>query len=191
MLCAKDNNSRIPMKTHSSSPSQIFRISALLPLGVAIAAALLTPPLHAGAIDSLVITENSSTSLTAILNGTTSLSVTPHGTDNWSIALNGVGGNAAFWTEPDNANFINFVSFSPNFPNQLTVQSDFPHSGGGLPDGTPVGNAFTLNGGLLSVTFFDKGDVAAAPDTGSTFGLLALALAALVGATPRRALRLA
>ncbi len=36
---------------------------------VAIAAALVTQPMRAGAIDTLVITENSSTSLTAILNG--------------------------------------------------------------------------------------------------------------------------
>ena len=60
-------------------------------VGVAITAALVTQPMRAGAIDTLVITENSSTSLTAILNGN-SLPVTPNGADHWTIALAGVSG---------------------------------------------------------------------------------------------------
>ena len=51
--------------------------STLIPLAIAIVAALVTQPVHATAINTLVITENSSTSLTALLNGTTSLTVTP------------------------------------------------------------------------------------------------------------------
>ncbi len=48
----------------------------------------------------------------------------------------------------------------------------------------------TSNGGPISVTFFDNGDAATAPDTGSTFGLFVLALTALFGATRFRAPRL-
>jgi hypothetical protein len=43
---------------------------------IAITAALVTQPMRAGTIDTLVITEFSSTSLTAVLNGTTFLNVT-------------------------------------------------------------------------------------------------------------------
>ena len=52
---------------------------------IAVTAVLVTQPMRAGALDSLVITENSSTSLTAILNGTTSLTVNPISADNWFI----------------------------------------------------------------------------------------------------------
>ena len=45
-------------------------------LMIAITAALVTQPMRAGTIDTLVITEFSSTSLTAVLNGTTFLNVT-------------------------------------------------------------------------------------------------------------------
>jgi hypothetical protein len=38
---------------------------------MSVTAALVTQPMRAGVIDTLVITENSSTSLTAILNGDT------------------------------------------------------------------------------------------------------------------------
>ena len=38
---------------------------------------------------------------------------------------------------------------------------------------------------------FDKGDVAAAPDTGTTLGLLSLSVVALLGATRLRFLQLA
>jgi hypothetical protein len=48
------------------SKSTLKMLPALM---IAITAALVTQPMRAGAIDTLVITENSSTSLTAILNG--------------------------------------------------------------------------------------------------------------------------
>jgi hypothetical protein len=148
-------------------------------LMIAITAALVTQPMRAGAIDTLVITELSSTSLTAILNGTTSLTVNPSGADLWSIDLGApVSGVAHFWTEPDAAGFVNVVFSEPGLPNRLFVQSDFEHSGG-IADGTPDTTSFTLNGQILSVTFKDLGDVATVPDTGTSFSLFGLSLMGL------------
>ena len=75
-----------------SSPT----LKILPALMIAITAALVTQPMRAGAIDTLVITELSSTSLTALLttpSGTTSLTVTPDpfaAADIWFIALLGI-----------------------------------------------------------------------------------------------------
>jgi hypothetical protein len=168
-----------------------MKMKAILLLAIASAAALVTQPVRATAIQTLVITEFSSTSLTALLNGTTSLTVTPIGADDWSIALTGVGGFHNNWVEPDAAGFINGVSFSIVQPDQLFVVSDFSNSSGGLANNTADTSDFTLNGVELDVTFNDKGDVAAAPDTGSTLGLLSLSVIALLGATRFRSLRLA
>ena len=155
---------------------------------IAITAALVTQPMRAGAIDTLLITENSSTSLTALLttpSGTTSLTVTPGLADRWTIALTGISGlggfdTAASWTEPGAAGKVNLVDFETVNPNLLVVRSDSPSPvGGGLPDGTPDTTTFTLNGNPLSVTFFDKGDAATVPDTGTTFSLFGLSLTGL------------
>ena len=177
----------------------MFKPSTLIPLAIAIAAALVTQPVRATAIQTLVITEFSSTSLTATLNGTTSLPVTFNGADFWSIALVGVSGlpgvssSTGDWLEPDAAGFLNTVLVDPTvFPNQLLVESDRgPGFTNGLADGTPDTTDFFLNGSQLSVTFFDKGDVAAAPDTGSTLGLLSLSVVALLGTSRLRFLQLA
>jgi hypothetical protein len=174
----------------------------LLPaLMIAIAAALVTQPMRATAIDTLVITEFSSTSLTATLttsSGTTSLGVTPFGADQWFISLAGVSTltGSPFtqsWFEPGAAGFVNEVSFNQRlFPNQLFVRSDLgPGFTNALTDGTADTMHFFLSGSLLSVTFFDKGDVATTPDTGSTLGLLSLSVVALLGATRLRFLQLA
>lgn len=69
-------------------------------------------------------------------------------------------------------------------PSDVVGQSPLPN-GGTLTAGTD-----NLDGGSIQMTFRDRGDVASAPDTGSTFGLLALALAALAGASRLRYLRL-
>jgi len=119
--------------------------------------------------------------------------VTNNFADNWTIALTGIFGTGQFWFEPDAAGFLNTVLVDPTvFPNQLLVESDRgPGFTNGLADGTPDTTDFFLNGSQLSVTFFDKGDVAAAPDTGSTLGLLSLSVVALLGATRLRFLQLA
>jgi hypothetical protein len=156
---------------------------------IAIAAALVTQPLRAGAIDTLVITEFDSTSLTATLNGTTSLTVTPNGVEIWLIDLTGVGAPSGTnsgnnWTEPDATGALGFVNNvvvdSTNFPNQLRVRSDFgPGFTGALTNNTQDTTDFTLNGSPLYVTFNDLGDVATAPDTGTTASLLGLSLTGL------------
>ena len=119
-------------------------ITHLVALAIALTAALLTQPTRAGAIDTLVITEESSTVLTASLtmNGTTTaLSVSGLGDDRWDIALVGISGLGGIgftqtWAEPDAAGFSNEVAFSSTLPDQLFVQSEFARSGN-LADGTP------------------------------------------------------
>ena len=155
----------------------------LLPaLMIAITAALVTQPLRAGAIDTLLITENSSTSLTALLNGTTFLTVTPNGADNWFINLLGISARSGSpqWLEPDAAGFINDVIVDASTPNQLIVRSDLgPGFTQGLANNTADTTHFTLSGNLLFVTFNDLGDVATVPDTGTTFSLFGLSLMGL------------
>ena len=176
-----------PMKTNPSF--RIFKFSTLVSLAIAIAATLVTQPMRATAIQTLDITENSSTSLTAILNGTTSLTVTPNGADLWFVALVGFSGQQG-WLEPGDATSDNFVQGQSDF-NRISIISDGIAALGELADGTADTTDFTLNGNPISVTFFDKGDVATAPDTGSTLGLLSLSVVALLGATRLRFLQLA
>ena len=146
---------------------------------MAIAAALVTQPMRAGVfVDALVITENSSTSLTAILNVNTPLTVTPNGADNWFINLTGVDGLIQAWAEPDAADFSNVVLFDAASPGQLRVFSEVD-APGALADGKPDTMNFTLNGNPLRVTFNDLGDGATVPDTGTTFSLFGLSLAGL------------
>jgi hypothetical protein len=178
---------------------KIFKPSTLVSLGIAIAAALVTQPVRATAIPpSLVITETSSTTLTAMLtvNGTTTSLGVSDSVDSWTIALANVGGTSGStetirnWLEPDAAGFVNEVFFDPRSLDQLSVNSDFAHATG-LADDTTDQTSFTLNGVALWVTFDDDGDVAAVPDTGSTLGLLSLSVVALLGATRLRSLKLA
>lgn len=66
-------------------------------------------------------------------------------------------------------------------PNQSNVISDGDFGLAGVPNGTPIANVGTdtSNGASISVTFFDKGDVATAPDTGTTGSLFGLSLMGL------------
>jgi hypothetical protein len=163
--------------------------SRLALLAITIAAALITQPMRGGAIDSLVFTENNSRSLTATLNGNT-LSVTHVGTDGWFVTLAGVSGPIQLpgkppldghqvWTEPGAAGFpVNAVTTQMSI-NRISVTSDLNVPLPGLPDGTQDTMNFSLNGNPLFVTFFDKGDVATAPDTGTTGSLFGLGLMGL------------
>jgi hypothetical protein len=186
---------------------KIFKFSTLVPLAIAIAAALVTQPMRAVPVDTLVITENNSTAsgLTAMLtvNGTTtSLPVTFIFTDQWTIALTGVSGpipspggiqqeGFQAWTEPGGAvGFDNTVS-TQSVLNRLSVLSDFDLAFPAIANGTTDTRDFSLNGVELDVTFNDNGDVATTPDTGSTLGLLSLSVVALLGATRLRFLQLA
>jgi protein with PEP-CTERM/exosortase system signal len=72
------------------------------------------------------------------------------------------------------------VLFTVDFPNRLIVSSDFAAPGTpALADGTTDFTTFKLNGGVLAVTFFDKGDIATAPDAGTTASLFGLSLMSL------------
>jgi len=172
----------------SCCPMKIFKPSTLVSLGIAFAAALVTQPMRATAINTLVITENSSTTLTATLNNNP-LGVSNNGPDGWFVALAGFAGQQS-WTEPGASGVVNSVQGQP-FSNRISIASDLGSVLSGLADGTMDTTSFTLNGSALSVTFFDKGDVATAPDTGSTLGLLSLSVVALLGATRLRFLQLA
>jgi len=164
-------------------------------LTVVVVATLGTQPASASAIQTLDITEYSSTNLTAVLNGTTNLSVTPQpGGDAWFFQLVGISEGEQNWLEPDNSGNLNEVATGDIETNGVVeVFSDKTFPGlMSLTDGTPDTTTWTLNGQPLSVTFHDLGDTAnGVPDTGSTVSLVVLALAALFGATRLRSFRVA
>ena len=180
--CQALSNASSPNQKGSFMSNSTLKI--LLALMVAITAALVTQPMRAGVLNTLVLTETSSTSLTALLNGITPLTVTPNGEDRWFLDLTGVSGTNGqngqqSWTEPDAAGFINLVQ-TQNTLNRLSIGSDIgPDISGRLADGTTDTRSFTLNGNPLYVTFFDKGDVATTPETGTTVSLFGLSLTGL------------
>jgi hypothetical protein len=182
------------MKTNFSS--KIVKISVLTPLAVTIGVLLLQPATAAPITHDLVLTENSSTSLTATYDGSTSgVSVIFISGDHWGVT---VGFPVTFsenpqWTEPDDPSAFNVITLA-GIANQFIVNSDFFSNGT-----TPLADGATFtgfgtdarDGASISVTFNDRGDVATVPETGSTISLLCLALTALVGANYFRGHRLA
>jgi VPDSG-CTERM motif len=165
----------------------------ILVLVVAITAALVIQPASAGAIHSVVITEVSSTSLTVTYDGSP-LTVTFHGSESWTFLLpagflsNDVGGLLQ-WTEPENSNLANQVSFGSEITRGGFVVSDqsilnqFPVTANATS--IEVG---TDGGVAVFATFNDNAaDSETVPDTGSTLGLLFLGLTAVFGASRFRA----
>jgi hypothetical protein len=127
----------------------------------------------------LIFTENSSTSLTITYDGSPlTVTPTPGSPDQWTFSLPaGFVDVTTFvlWTEPENSTLVNSIGFSNG-----TVFSDVTNPGGpALTNGTPFGEVGTVNGIIVSATFFDNGDVATVPDTGTTGSLLGLSLAGL------------
>lgn len=161
--------------------------------------AVATQPLKAEVINQIVLTENSSTSLTATYNGSTSgVTVTFLGDDLWNVTFPASVTFSLFggvnWLEPGSTTQGNEVTFFTPPSHTLSVISDFQLAGlTTVGNGITVNNVGTdsINGGSISATFNDNGDVASAPDTGSTLGLLAVALAGLIGASRFRSIRLA
>ena len=164
----------------------------ILVLVVAITAALGIQPASAGAIHSFVITEVSSTSLTVTYDGSP-LTVTFHSSESWTFLLpagflsNDVGGLLQ-WTEPENSNLANQVSFGSEITRGGFVVSDqsilnqFPINA----DGTSV-EVGTDGGVPVLATFNDNASGSeTAPDTASTLSLLFLALTAVFGASRLR-----
>ena len=180
-----------PMKTYLHNVRFIT-------LAMAIAAALAARPIHASGINNLVLTENSSTSLTATYNGSTSdVTVTLVVPDEWVLSIpSGVNFSdypGTYWTEPDNSALFNFVNASgPSRGDAIFVYSDEAGTSG-HPNGTTVSNLGTdpANGEPIYVTFNDIEDQVAVPERGSTFGLLFLSFIALYGASRLRLLRFA
>jgi hypothetical protein len=171
-------------------PKLLFVVSAAAALSLARPVSVFAVPIH-----NIVLTENSSTSLTVTYDGSTAgVSVTLLDTDTWFIVIS----NAQFstgiqfaWLEPENSAFGNILSDVLN--NRFTITSDFPAEGfPSGPDGTTIDNIGIdlTDGGSISATFFDKGDVAGVPEKGSTFGLLLLASTGLLGASRLRSLQL-
>jgi hypothetical protein len=168
-----------------------MKTKIILVLVVAISAALVNQPASAGAIHSFVLTENSSTSLTVTYDGS-SLAVTFVNLDSW-IFLLPAGFSSTVdleqWTEPENSNLVNQVSFGSDITRSGFVVSDhsivniFPINANGTT--IEVG---TDGGVPVFATFNDNaaGSEGTAPDTGSTLGLLFLALTAVFGASRLR-----
>ena len=200
------------MKT---SPSlKIFKFSTLVPLAIAIAAALVTQPIRAIPTETIAITETSSTSLTVTLNGSaTGITVTNTASDQWLVSFStsvfsiDFGRSERFnWTEPENSSQANVVYFGINgqvpslAANELFIVSDTTPviasgslgNGGTTPVFATLGDPFN-GGAFLNATFNDNAATAEAtvPDTGSTLGLLSLSVVALLGATRLRFLQLA
>jgi hypothetical protein len=182
----------------------IFKAHPVVLTAIAIVGLLVGRPAFAGPISvplhTLDITENSSTSLTVIFDLTdiTASAVALNSPDNWTLTFAsntqfGVFNN--FWTEPEDANFVNVVfQNGPNDSNVLFVISENPNTGSAVNDGVPQQQNITVNGqgGFVSITFHDHGDAAVGvPDAGSTLMLLSLPLFALFGANRFRTGRFA
>jgi hypothetical protein len=167
---------------------RLFQIRPITILAITFAALVLSRPTFANPIPlhTLDITENSSTSLTVIFdtNNVTASVVALNSPDNWTLTFDPsiqFGVFNSFWLEPD-PNFVNVVfNNGPNDSNVLFVLSENPNTGGAVPDGTTQNQGITVNGqlGRVDIRFFDKGDVATAPDTGTTASLFGLSLTGL------------
>lgn len=136
-----------------------------------------------GQVPQLVITEYSSSSLTATLDGS-SWSVTSQGANEWLVFTPGfVLPEDIGWKDAENptteANFVE--SITPGI--DLIVSTDQPvvsTATGFLANGETDQGDFTYNAGPLDVTFNDDEGATSAPDAAGTFSLLALSMAALM-----------
>ena len=154
-------------------------------LMIAVTAAWATQPVFGGAVHQFVLTENSSTSLAVTYDGSP-LTVNPGGSDSWNFTLpagfvnTSVEGGQA-WTEPENSNLVNFVTFGGEVANLAFITSDSLAGRGVSPiaDGTSV-QVGTVGGVAVFATFSDKAAASeAVPEAGTTCSLLALSLTGL------------
>ena len=181
-VTAKKRPPQLRATTHPMKTNLRSKLRTLVFLGIAIIAAASTQPLFAVPLD-LQITENSSTSLSATLDGS-AVPVQNTAADHWTLTFADTFVFAVFdvpWVEPDGSPSLgNFVSGTGT--NQLFVLSDFP-VGDDTPDGTTQTQSVFISGIRtdINITFHDHGDGATVPDTGSTLGLLFLAMIAVAG----------
>ena len=157
---------------------------------------------------TLVITENSSTSLTVLFDGG---SVTPTlvgAGDDWTFTLpfpmilNGESASPpafgeASWIEPDSATYNDLVleTGSSVSPAKLEVFSDAKPGGTETPvkDGQTVPGGDIADATVIDVTFFDNGDESdhRVPDGNPTALLLLVSAAVLLGASKIRGVQAA
>lgn len=141
-------------------------------LGVLTCALLVGGVAHA---KDLVITEDSSTSLTATWDGLP-VSVLNTGPDTWILDQPaGIHGIAA-WAEPDNSGAVNIITGEGNLVSIKSDSFEFPadHANGETDTAR-----FFKGDTPVNVTFIDHGDVrSSVPESGRTFLLLGLSLAA-------------
>src|SRR6266481_2875292 len=161
---------------------------------IAITATFLTESIRATSIpiETIAITETSSTSLTVTLNGSaTGITVTNTASDQWLVSFStsvfsiNFGANERFnWTEPENSSQANVVYFGINSQvpslaaNEILIVSDTTPviasgslgNGGTTPAFATLGSIFQPIA-FLNTTFNDNAATAEAsvPDTGSTF----------------------
>jgi hypothetical protein len=182
--------------------SYCFNRRVLICLGL-IALHLTVRTMSAGAITGfdLVLTENSSSSLSLSYNGpsgSSGFTVTPASADHWTISINSAELNIApflyEWTEPEDANAVNKVSGNPF---SISVVSDLGLAldGAALPQSNNTRSALPIGFDIdqsnpIFLTFNDLAQrTESVPDTGSTLGFLALSLGLLLVAARLRSLQ--
>jgi hypothetical protein len=175
------------MKTNPSF--KISKLPMLALLAIAIAAELVTQSVCAQAIvNDLVITENSSTSLTVTYNGSTSgITINNFSPDGWAFRLQ-FPLSVSFaefitpvWFEPEDSTRANFALLADNsFFVEFLSDLPFSPSDNPVPNGTTFVNVGTdnINGGTINMTLFDNAADAeqTVPDTGFTALLMGFSL---------------
>lgn len=130
--------------------------------------------------ETLNITENSSSSLTAVLNGSP-LTVLNPAPNSWSFVSPATGTSFAEWAEPGETT-VNFINLDPTTGIML-IGSDISGIAGLTPQNngaTDITDFHVSGGATLDVIFTDNGDSSSTvPDAVATFELLSLSLAAL------------
>jgi len=165
------------MKTKTGS-------SRLALLAIAMTAACVSQPVFGVPDHQLVLTENSSTSLTVTYDGNP-VAINLSFDNYWVMFITGViFYTAEHWIEPENANSVNlFVQRSA----AITVVSDIANgiNFGAQPNGFTfvAAGTDTRDNVPIDVTFHDNATaseaVHPAPDTGTTFSLFGLSLTGL------------
>jgi hypothetical protein len=157
---------------------------------ILVSGAILTPslqatPLPAASTSTLVLTENSSSELKAVLNGT-ALSVPVGLPNNWVITLP-TGYTTitqrTIWADPEGTSKTNIVDLNIG---EVDVASEATFFGFPNPNGSTVTypNALNTPNGVtdLAISFIDNGDVAAAVPEPSTLSYMILtALVSAIG----------